>query len=254
MTLARPLFCALLAAGLFACAGGGKPGDEQDSAPKRTVKPSQVKDAEPRWEPRSRYGNRPSYEVLGKTYTVMDSAAGYRQTGIASWYGSKFHGRRTSSGEVFDMYQATAAHRSLPLPTYAEVTNLDNGKKVIVKINDRGPFHSGRLIDLSYGAAVKIGMADMGTGRVEVRAVTFDEEDVRLPKDTFLQAGAFRSKSSAKDLAEALEDGDVKSVDVEKSEGWYRVLVGPFKKSSELNETVSHIVELGYERPHKVRR
>jgi len=119
-------------------------------------------------EPRSRYGNRSPYKVLGKSYKVRDSAKGYDETGLASYYGNKFHGRRTSNLEVYDMYAFTAAHKTLPLPSFARVTNLDNGKSVVVRVNDRGPFHDGRIIDLSYAAAVKIGIRAAGTGRVEV--------------------------------------------------------------------------------------
>jgi len=245
------LWLGLLAAVLLAACAGE---DKRDGPPSRTIRPSDVKDAKPRPEPRSRYGNRPSYQVLGQTYYVMDSAAGYRQKGTASWYGSKFHGRRTSSGEVFNMYEATAAHRNLPLPTYAEVTNLDNGRSVIVKINDRGPFHSDRLIDLSYGAAVKIGMADHGTARVEVRAITFEDDDHQLPDDTYLQAGAFRGKPAAEAFADALEDRRIRDVSVQKSGGYYKVFIGPFSKASELNTVAGRVVELGYERPHKVVR
>jgi rare lipoprotein A len=119
-------------------------------------------------EPRSQYGNRSPYKVLGKSYRVLDSAKGYHETGTASFYGNKFHGRRTSNLEVYDMYAFTAAHKTLPLPSFARVTNLDNGKSVVVRVNDRGPFHDGRLIDLSYAAAVKLGIRARGTGRVEV--------------------------------------------------------------------------------------
>lgn len=125
----------------------------------------------PRAEPRSPYGNPDSYEVFGKRYRVMDSSDGYVERGVASWYGREFHGRRTSSGESYDMHALSAAHRTLPLPTYVEVTNLENGRKVVVRINDRGPFHGDRIIDLSYAAAVKLGMAGKGTARVEVRAL-----------------------------------------------------------------------------------
>ena len=128
-------------------------------------------DAVPRAEPLARYGNHSPYEVFGKKYHVLPSSDGYHEQGVASWYGSKFHGRRTSSGEPYDMHLATAAHKSLPLPTYAEVTNLDNGKKVIVKINDRGPFKDDRLIDMSYGAALRLGMTGTGTARVDVRVI-----------------------------------------------------------------------------------
>jgi rare lipoprotein A len=125
----------------------------------------------PHAEPLSRYGNRSPYEVLGKTYTVLPSANGYVERGVASWYGTKFDGRATSNFEPYDIYQFTAAHRTLPLPSYARVTNLDNGRSVIVRINDRGPFHAGRLIDLSYAAAVKLGVNVHGTAPVEVRGI-----------------------------------------------------------------------------------
>lgn len=120
---------------------------------------------------RSPIGNRTPYEVLGKKYTVMDDTRGYNERGTASYYGGKFHGRLTSNREVYDMYQFTAAHKTLPLPSFARVTNLDNGESVIVRVNDRGPFHDGRVIDLSYAAAVRLGITQRGTGNVEVRAL-----------------------------------------------------------------------------------
>ncbi len=128
-------------------------------------------------EPRSAVGNRPTYSVLGKQYHVLDDPKGYVEQGRASYYGQKFHGRRTSNLEVYDMYAFTAAHKTLPLPSFARVTNLDNGKSVIVRVNDRGPFHEGRVIDLSYAAAVKLDIVQKGTGRVEVRALTPGEQD-----------------------------------------------------------------------------
>ena len=140
----------------------------KDSVPDHLPDVDAIPEPEVVAEPRSRYGNRSPYKVLGKTYHVLDSAEGYDETGLASYYGNKFHGRRTSNLEVYDMYAFTAAHKSLPLPSFARVTNLDNGKSVVVRVNDRGPFHDGRIIDLSYAAAVKIGIRDRGTGRVEV--------------------------------------------------------------------------------------
>ena len=126
-------------------------------------------------EPRSPIGNRSPYTVLGKKYHVLDKVDGYVEQGTASYYGNKFHGRRTSNQEVYDMYAFTAAHKTLPLPSFARVTNLDNGQSVVVRVNDRGPFHDGRVIDLSYAAAYKLGITRRGTGRVEVRALTPDE-------------------------------------------------------------------------------
>lgn len=128
-------------------------------------------------EPRSAYGNRSPYQVLGKSYRVLDKTDGFVETGLASYYGNKFHGRRTSNHEVYDMYAFTAAHKSLPLPSFARVTNLDNGRSVVVRVNDRGPFHEGRVIDLSYAAAVKLDIHRRGTGRVEVRALRPGETD-----------------------------------------------------------------------------
>ena len=122
--------------------------------------------------PRSPVGNRSPYQVLGKTYHVLDDHSEFAETGTASYYGAKFHGRLTSNREVYDMYAFTAAHKSLPLPSFARVTNLDSGKSVVVRVNDRGPFHEGRVVDLSYAAAVKIGIHPAGTGRVEVRALS----------------------------------------------------------------------------------
>lgn len=127
-------------------------------------------------EARSPIGNRSPYTVLGKKYQVLDKVDGYVEQGTASYYGNKFHGRRTSNQEVYDMYAFTAAHKTLPLPSFARVTNLDNGQSVIVRVNDRGPFHDGRVIDLSYAAAYKLGITQRGTGRVEVRALTPGEE------------------------------------------------------------------------------
>ncbi|MBB5887106.1 septal ring lytic transglycosylase RlpA family protein [Xanthomonas sp. F1] len=123
-------------------------------------------------EPRSAIGNRSPYMVLGREYVVIDDPHSYVERGTASYYGSKFHGRLTSNREVYDMYAFTAAHKTLPLPSFALVTNLDNGESVVVRINDRGPFHDDRLIDLSYAAAVKLGITGKGTGRVEVRGLT----------------------------------------------------------------------------------
>jgi len=144
----------------------------QDSAPDDPLHDvDRIPEPEVVAEPRSRYGNRSPYKVLGKSYTVRDSAEGYVEQGMASYYGNKFHGRRTSNLEVYDMYAFTAAHKSLPLPSFARVTNLENGKSVVVRVNDRGPFHAGRVIDLSYAAAVKLGYRDKGTTRVEVRGL-----------------------------------------------------------------------------------
>lgn len=142
-----------------------------DGPPEVDVDVTHIPNAEPKIEPHSRYGNPKTYDVFGISYRTLPSSRGYAAEGTASWYGRKFHGQRTSSGEPYDMFSMTAAHRSLPLPTYAKVKNLKNGKEVIVKINDRGPFVKDRLIDLSYAAAKKLGIHATGTGKVSITAI-----------------------------------------------------------------------------------
>lgn len=195
------------------------PDPEQDSAP--TVVPpglEQLPDPVPRWEPLSRSGNRSPYMVFGETYHLLPTAEGYAERGIASWYGQKFDGRTTASGERYDMFALTAAHRKLPLPTYVRVTNLENGRSSIVKVNDRGPFHPDRIIDLSYGAAVKLGFAEQGVARVKVEAIipedgpplTLDAPVFASPLEEgngalWLQAGAFGNPDSAEALRGRLD-------------------------------------------------
>lgn len=154
----------LVAALLAACSGGGRREEPVATTRSSTVQENGV-------EPRSDRGNPPFYDVLGKRYHVLPTSAGYRARGVASWYGPDFHGLATSSGEQYDMNAMTAAHTTLPLPTWVEVTNLENGRSVVVKVNDRGPFVDNRLIDLSYAAATRLDMVRNGTARVEVRAV-----------------------------------------------------------------------------------
>lgn len=249
---------ALLALLLGACAGDKeKPGEAADGPSSRKMSPSDVRDAVPANEPLARYGNHSPYTVLGKTYTVLPTSKGYHERGIASWYGSKFHGRRTSSGEVYDMHLATAAHKSLPLPTYAEVTNLDNGRKMIVKINDRGPFHEDRIIDLSYAAAIKLGVDQTGTARVDVRVIDTKRPQpsaVKVADGTFLQVGAFSKRRTAEDLAGKMLAAQLKPVSVQKSRGLYKVWIGPYASEAEIEASRRRVVELGYERPHKVKR
>lgn len=144
----------------------------QDRAPSGSFDVSGLEDAVPRYEPYRSAGNKSPYTVWGKQYSVLSSADGYVKQGTASWYGEKFHGHKTSNGETFDMYTMSAAHKNLPIPSYARITNLDNGRSVVVRVNDRGPFHGDRLIDLSYAAAKKLGYQSKGTARVEVASIT----------------------------------------------------------------------------------
>ncbi|MFO8045825.1 MAG: septal ring lytic transglycosylase RlpA family protein [Halomonas sp.] len=155
--------------------GGGRYAMTGDAYPMDPPDISRIPDAVPRLEAPSRGGNRSTYEVWGKTYRVLPDARGYVRQGTASWYGEKFHGYATSNGEIYDMYKMSAAHRSLPLPSYVRVTNQDNGRAAIVRVNDRGPFHNDREIDLSYAAAARLDILDRGTGRVKVEAIDVEQ-------------------------------------------------------------------------------
>lgn len=191
-------------------APSSKGGYYKDDGPGEKPPPdlASLPDAVPRTEPLHRYANRP-YQVFGKDYVPTASHQQYWERGMASWYGRKFHGQKTSSGEIYDMYAMSAAHKTLPIPSYARVTNVANGKSVVVRINDRGPFHSDRVIDLSYAAAYKLGYAAAGSALVEVESVEAGQaapastEESRNPaeaKNTYIQVGAFSSRENAEDF------------------------------------------------------
>jgi rare lipoprotein A len=256
----RPADCLLVVVILVllaSCTGnrGGDP-DRGDGPSARDIKAEDIKDATPRSEPLARYGNHSPYEVFGKKYYVMDSSEGYHQRGTASWYGSKFHGRKTSSGEKYDMHLPTAAHKTLPLPTYAEVTNLSNGKKVIVKINDRGPFKDDRLIDMSYAAAIRLDMINAGTAPVDVRVLDGGTPFVQTEKiaDTWLQAGAFGDRDAAQDLVKKLERSDIEPASIKSGDDLFRVWLGPYDTNKKIQAVINRAIELGFERPHRVKR
>lgn len=212
-----------------------------------------IPDPVPRSEPRSAKGNPPFYEVLGKRYFVMADSAGYLERGIASWYGPGFHAASTSNGERYDMYAMTAAHKTLPLPSYVQVTNLKNGKSVVVRVNDRGPFKDGRIIDLSYTAAAKLDMLKDGTTFVEVRALTPQTNESTAPTATasnlFVQAGAFSTEANASSLLERLraqgvQNGFVRRDDVN-GRTLYRVRIGPLPSVGEFDRIVAKLKSLG---------
>ena len=230
-----------------------------DSAPKKKIDVETIPNAIPKREPKSRYGNPKSYVVFGKRYYVMDSGKGYIEKGIASWYGTKFYGRRTSSGETYDMYAMTAAHKSLPLPTYVKVTNLSNDKFIVVKVNDRGPFHENRIIDLSYTAAIKLDIIQKGTGLVEVKAIDPEEpkednlvkDDKISTQDTsfYIQVGTFSKLESAKILKQKLGsfgDNLIKISNVIVSGNTlFRVRIGPFTDTKLSDSIVSKLSDFG---------
>ena len=176
MTKRFTLLCYVLLFSLLSACSSDRYQQKHDSTPTRLPNQAELKDAIARAEPYSRGGNK-NYKVFGKPYKVLTSAQGFEQTGTASWYGKKFHGHLTSNGEIYDMYTMSAAHKNLPLPTYLKVTNTANNKSVIVRVNDRGPFHQSRIIDLSYSAAYKLDMLKTGTAHVKITAITdFDKK------------------------------------------------------------------------------
>jgi rare lipoprotein A len=215
--------------------------------------PKTIPDAVPKAEPRSAKGNPAFYTVLGKRYFVLKTATGYAERGVASWYGPGFHAKSTSNGERYDMYAMTAAHKTLPLPSYVQVTNLQNGRTVTVRVNDRGPFKDGRVIDLSYTAASKLGMLNAGTAFVEVRTVSVsdqpDEARVAPTGTLFVQAGAFSTESNAAKLVSDLRTQGVANAAVRPDQvggrTLYRVRVGPVPTVQEFDRTLARLKKLG---------
>ena len=213
---------------------------------------------------RSNQGNPSSYVVHGKRYFVLNSSQGFVQRGIASWYGIKFHGRKTSSGEIYNMHDMTAAHKTLPIPVNVHVRNLDNGRTAIVRVNDRGPFIDGRIIDLSYAAAVKLGVKVPGTANVEirviekgqsrpssvVRAVPLATPETEEPP-LYIQMGSFSSLDNADNLVRELADANESSALVTplKTDNglFYRVRVGPLFDIEEANAILARLKGKGFE-------
>lgn len=265
-------------------AGGLYAPGVRDRAPEELPQVELIPEPEVVAEPRSRYGNRSPYSVLGKSYAVLDSPAGYVDRGIASYYGQKFHGRRTSSLEVYDMYTFSAAHKTLPLPSYARVTNLANGKSVVVRVNDRGPFHEGRIIDLSYAAAVKLDIHRTGIAQVEVEALVpgahgahdmpvqpavaapappspMDGLVATLPaavaaEPIQLQVGSFSSRDNAERVVARLSAAGIEGARVldaaTESQPIWRVRVGPVP-ASEADRLADRVAALGLGRPRFLR-
>lgn len=208
----------------------------------------------PKVEPRSARGNPPFYTVLGRRYFVMETAEGYLERGVASWYGPGFHASTTSNGERYDMYAMTAAHKTLPLPAYVQVTNLRNGKSVVVRVNDRGPFKAGRIIDLSYTAASRLDFLKDGTTFVEVRALTPEQKSKppappQKPEALYVQAGAFGTQENASRLLERLRAQGVDKSFVREDEvsgrTLYRVRVGPIPSVNEFDRVLARLRALG---------
>jgi len=248
---------------------------DQDRAPTRgSLDIAAIPEVVPEPVTRTQAGNRSPYSVLGRTYRVMASEEGYRERGVASWYGEKFHGHRTSNGEIFDMYKVSAAHKTLPIPSFLRVTNLDNNRSIVVRVNDRGPFHGDRLIDLSYAAAVKLGYAARGTARVQLEAILppvnfqeyraggSDRETTTLAAISsaprrYLQVGAFTSAAAARRLSDQLQEFTVLPVFIEEVAGnadqvLHRVRVGPIADDDEIRVIRERVVAANLGSPYTV--
>jgi len=234
---------------------------KNDSSPSRLPHQSELNDAIARAEPHSRGGNK-NYQVRGINYSVLKSAQGFNQIGIASWYGKKFHGHLTSNGEIYDMYAMSAAHKNLPLPTYLKVTNMTNDKSVIVRVNDRGPFHQSRIIDLSYSAAYRLDMLKTGTAKVKITAITEfgNKIEKKLIKQSVIGKGASSSTQIkqyiqvfatskfevAKRTANKLSKQYLHTVNYPNKNGIYRIQIGPILNSTTLNKLLIELKQSSY--------
>ncbi len=248
----------------------GRYAHDKDFGPDQEIDLSHVPDAVPRYEVRTRAGNKNPYTVLGKTYHLISDETSYKERGYASWYGKKFNGYHTSNGEVYDMYAMTGAHKTLPIPSYVRVKNLDNGKSVVVRINDRGPFHQGRIIDLSYAAAQRIGIHKTGTGRVEVEiALPNDAAPIplrasnsgattiesALPPGTYLQVGAFSQKKSAQQFAASIGTKITYPLTINSAQSpkeIHRVRIGPFTNAKSLQDARDQLARIKIYEAHVV--
>ena len=247
----------------------------QDRAPTRIVDLSIIPEVIPQPINRTMAGNRSPYTVLGKSYQVLPTEEGYNESGVASWYGEKFHGHKTSNGEVFDMYQVSAAHKSLPIPSFLRVTNLDNNRSIVVRVNDRGPFHGDRVIDLSYAAALKLGYAERGTARVQLESIVASgafrdlgvsattsaagNENLRVSSSSskYLQVGAFSELSTAQEVSTKVEEITslpvfIRTVNISKSRTLHRVRVGPISDSGQIQRVSESVVAANLGSPYTV--
>jgi rare lipoprotein A len=247
---------------LLGCAPKGRYYQEHDSAPH--IIPSQVttEDAVPSYVPYAKANLRP-YTIRGVKYHPLTSGKGYSKEGYASWYGQKFHGHRTSNGEIYDMYQMSAAHKTLPLPSYARITNLENGKQVVVKINDRGPFHSNRLIDLSYAAARKLDIIKTGIGKVKLDVIHVDKNGLitlgnqasqpEQPKHKmFIQVAALQNKAKIEKLAQGLQALYQLPYQAKQQDNIYKLQLGPINDEVQGQAVLQELKSNGFPEAYKV--
>lgn len=227
----------------------GRYSQRHDSAPTRLPSTAELQNAIPVQEPPSPQGNT-DYQVLGQHYQVLESAVGFVEQGIASWYGNKFHGHLTANGEYYDMYSMTAAHKHLPLPTYVRVTNLHNEKSVIVRVNDRGPFHPDRIIDLSFAAAYKLDMLNHGTARVRVEAIEF--KSPQLHNEFFIQLLASSDQGKMQNLLARLPSAWRANATTTKNNGLYKLMLGPYPQA-QANRMLQQVRREGFPNAFRVK-
>jgi rare lipoprotein A len=235
---------------LVGCSSSGRYSITDDVAPNMPLSVEHIEDAHPQYEPYSLGGNK-NYTLRGVNYSIIKEAKGFTEKGQASWYGKKFHGHLTSNGEIYDMYSMTAAHKTLPLPSYVKVTNLDNKKTAIVRVNDRGPFHQGRIIDLSYAAAYKLGVLQTGTANVAIEVITVDKTTGTSPpkKQTqyIIQVASSKYEDRTRTLSKNLSQNLTVESFVDSINGSHRVFLGPFNDYSLTQQTLEKVKLLGHE-------
>ncbi|EPZ0829927.1 septal ring lytic transglycosylase RlpA [Vibrio cholerae] len=231
---------------------GGRYDMSDDQAPDTPLSVEHIEDAHPQYEPYSFGGNK-DYNLRGKSYRIIKNPKGFTESGKASWYGKKFHGHLTSNGEIYDMYSMTAAHKTLPIPSYVKVTNTDNGKSTVVRVNDRGPFHDGRIIDLSYAAAYKIGVVQAGTANVRIEVITVDKPTKPRPKsknnalEYVIQVVSSQHIERVRTLAQNLGQNLSAPSFVESTNNTHRLFLGPFTDDDLTQTLLEQVKSAGYD-------
>ncbi|WP_375753093.1 septal ring lytic transglycosylase RlpA family protein [Vibrio sp. HN007] len=243
MTLKNAVATLLFLLIISGCSSSGRYSIADDVAPEKPLSVDHIEDAHPKYEPYSRGGNR-NYSLRGESYKIIKDPKGFTQKGEASWYGKKFHGHLTSNGEIYDMYSMSAAHKTLPIPSYVKVTNLDNGKEAIVRINDRGPFHEGRIIDLSYAAAYKLDVVKTGTANVEIEHISVERNSPAI--HYAIQVVASKHEQRTNSLAKELEQQFSVDSFVESKDGTFRAMLGPFNNYMKSEKTLEKVKQGGY--------
>ncbi len=256
----RALLC-IFATLVFGCSSSDKRYSiDEDIAPSKPISVDHIEDAQPQYEPYSLGGNK-NYTLRGKSYRIVRDTEGYTEKGKASWYGKKFHGHLTSNGEIYDMYSMTAAHKTLPLPSYVKVTNLDNNKQTIVRVNDRGPFHDNRILDLSYAAATKLDVISSGTANIQIEVITVKRpagDAANRHPQYVIQVIASPHKERVETLSKELANTLSVETFLDPINSNYRLMLGPFQDDKLTQDTLKRVKRIGYSsafvKTHRVAR